>query len=53
MSVIPFDIILDSPEGNINTMMKFARVGRLYKLLKLTRLLKMLKLVKDRTKILN
>ena len=51
-SVIPFDLFFMSHNGNINSMVKFARIGRLYKLIKLTRLVKMLKLVKDRSKII-
>lgn len=52
LSIIPFDMILQTGSGNMNNMIRIVRIGRMYKLLKLTRLLKMLKLVKDRSKIL-
>ena len=38
--------------GNLNQMIRLAKIGRLYKLIKLTKLLRILKIVKEKSKLL-
>lgn len=52
MSIMPFDLILESVQTKYNGVLRFAKMGRLYKLIKLTRLIRMLKMVRDSNKFL-
>jgi hypothetical protein len=58
VSILPFDLILNSGANpvdgttQVNGLVRFMKIGRLYKLLKLTKLMRILNVVADRRSIL-
>ena len=51
ISIIPFELVADFGSGNLNGLVRFAKIGKLYKLIKIARLLKLLKLLTEQSRI--
>ena len=49
VAILPFDKILSA--GNVNGLVRVARIGKLYKLVKITRLIRLFKVIKQQGKI--
>lgn len=53
VAILPFDLMLNSGRDNqVNSLIRFTRVGKLYKLIKITRLVRLLKVIKQQQKIM-
>jgi len=52
MSIFPFDAILDG-NSNANSLIRVARIGKMYKVVRLFRLVKILKLVKSNRRLVH
>lgn len=52
ISILPFELIMESFDNSYNNILRLARMGKLYRLLKLTKLVRIFKLVKDTSKFL-
>lgn len=52
MSILPFDAILDG-NSNANSLIRVARIGKMYKIVRLFRLVKILKLVKSNRRLVH
>ena len=52
LSIVPFDLMVQSQADNMANLVRVTRVGKLYKLVKLTRLIRVLKIVKEKSKFL-
>ena len=56
ISILPFDLFqrggAASAENDVNGLVRFMKIGRLYKLIKLTKLMRILNIVADRRSIL-
>ena len=46
LSIVPFDLMIQSQAKNMTSLVRVTRVGKLYKLVKLTRLIRLLKVLK-------
>ena len=56
LSIFPFDLIAESTnakQSNMNSIVRFSKIGKLYKLIRMTRLVKVAKVLKSRDTILS
>jgi len=51
LSIIPIDLLLD--EKNLNTVIRFVRIGKMQKLIKLVRLVRLFKIMKKKDAMMN
>lgn len=52
LSIIPFDLMVQSQANSVTNLVRVSRVGKLYRLVKLTRLIRLLKVLKEKSKLL-
>ena len=54
ISIFPFDLIASaSQQSNVNSIVRFSKIGKLYKLIRLTRMVKVAKVLKSRDNIMS
>jgi hypothetical protein len=52
LAIMPFDLLFSLGGGNLNGLVRVARLGKLYRLVKLTKMLRLLKIMKEKGKLM-